>query len=79
MGKEQQATQGQTGRFKQGIGGTIGQALMDVKAKIMFVADCVASGDLEFTEDGWYGFYMTLRDIAQEIDNAVLEQAGGAE
>jgi len=70
MGKKK--AQGQATRFR-GVEVETGDLLQNAKNKLIFLADCVSSGSFELTDEGRDGFYWTLHDIAQDIENAISE------
>lgn len=72
MGKK--AEEKKATRFK-GVEAETGDLLENAKSKLIFLADCVSSGSFELTDEGRDGFYWTLRDIAQDIENAISESA----
>lgn len=66
-GQEQKATR------LRGVEVETGDLLENAKDKLIFLADCVSSGSFELTDKGRDGFYWMLRDIAQDIENAITK------
>lgn len=73
MGKKKAEEQGSRGGRFKGVEMEAGDRIENNINKILFLADCFASGEIEMTEQGRDGCYWILHDIALDLRDAITE------